>query len=158
VIRIKQLNGKVQSFSSFCEEGGLSLPMSEQSHFLWIVAPTAQVKLLYLPGYRPNSDGRIMIAMAIPIKWGSSNESEQCYEIIDKVRPKLKELNSYSDFMVLQLGEPFSTMYLLIVGSRDGKKERVGFLTLTKSDYIRRISFRLGFNIPAGEHQLPSQF
>jgi hypothetical protein len=131
-IRVERQNGRIQSFQSFYEEGGLRSPMSEQSHFLWIEAPAAQVKFLSHPTLNPKYDG---IVIAIAITWGNSNGSEQCYQCMGGELPKAEELKSYNDFMVLQLGESRSTYFVLVVGSRDGKQERVGFLKLRKEPF-----------------------
>jgi hypothetical protein len=146
-IRIERRNGKVQSFQSFCEEGGLYLPMSEQSHFLWIGRPAAQAKFLSHPTLNPKYDGQVIL-IAIALTWGNSNGNEQCYQSIGRELPKAEELKLYSDFMVLQLGESSSAHFVLVVGSRDGKKERVGFLKLYKRAFWIGGDFKARVGIP----------
>jgi hypothetical protein len=63
----------------------------------------------------------------IVLSWGSGNEDERYYDgVLCWYLPIHQELKLYSNFMVLNLRRGCSLDSLLIVGERDGKKERVG--------------------------------
>jgi hypothetical protein len=133
-IWFERLDGKVQSLPSFWEDGGFDLPLSEQSRVLWIEGYAANAKVLSLPVLGSITKRHsVALAIATCTRWDSI-DSEACYQIMDvRQLPKKEELESYSDLIVLKLGESrYNNYYVLLVGSRDGNQERIGFLHLDK--------------------------
>jgi Heterokaryon incompatibility protein (HET) len=126
-IRVEFLDGKVQSFSSFCEHG-LFLPMSEQSPFLQIEGYVAQVRLLRLQSLNTSDEAKH------PVLSIASKRGGQCFRKIDDwALPEREELEMYSDLTLLKLGEKGSRCLLLLIGSRERKQERIGCFEFHKS-------------------------
>ena len=150
-IWIERQEGNIQNLRDFYEENGLDLPVSAQSHFIWLEALTAQLKFISPTGdlvsLCPEPDKP---TIPIVLSWSSGNEDERYYDwIIYWHLPIRQELKLYSNFMVLNLIRGRSLDSLLIVGERDGKKERVGCVYVSRRPDSKRDAkwFKERYNI-----------
>lgn len=131
---IERQDRSIQQLEDFHNEGGFDLSLSSHSPYVWIYAPTAQLKFVSPVGglvSSPTECNQDWFSTAPVVTWGNSNANERCYLDIEKDRfPGQLELEAYKFFMVVQIGKTRFSSMLLIVGDSDGKKERVGVARL----------------------------